>query len=170
MVCPVEIFEAVVDETLFAVLSEAGDGEIAAVLLALPLVIDELTNDYVLDHLLPQMPALVHDDDAAVINPLWSDPRTFAPIFVVLAKLFYETVAPVDFPSFPEPRITADPASMFGVRFGGFVDPDGATIEGESMGLFAGSCALAVQSCFRQPVTVALGYMLSSVWRSRPAG
>lgn len=166
MVSAIEIFDATVDEALFSVLADAEEADVAAVLMTLTLMVDDLTAEYVAEQLAPAMPATIEEDGERIINPLWSDSRTFAPLFALLAKLYYETIAPSDFPRFPVPRITQDPATMFGVRFDGFDAETSSTLEGECLGVFAGSCTLAVVNCFQQPVTVALGYLLSSKWRA----
>lgn len=167
MVRALDIFDAAVDEALFTELSDAGEGDIAAMLTTLTTMVEELSLAYVAEQLAPAMPALIDDEGAKIINPIWSDNRTFAPLYVLLAKLYYETIAPSDFPSFPTPRITADPMTVFGVRFEGFDDSDPTSLEGESMGVFAGCCSLAVINCFHQPITLALGYLLSCKWKEQ---
>lgn len=167
MVRALKIFEAAIDETLFSELADAGEGDIAAVLTTLTIMVEELSVEYVAQQLVPAMPALINEDGEIIINPIWSDNATFAPLYVLLAKLYYETIAPSDFPGFPTPRISRDPSTMFGVRFEGFDEESGTALEGECLGVFAGCCSLAVVNCFRQPVTIALGYLLSSKWQNQ---
>lgn len=169
MVSAIEVFEATIEEALFSVLSDAEEADVAAVLMTLTLIVDGMTAAYVAKQLAPAMPATIVEDGEQLINPVWSDSRTFIPLFALLAKLYYETIAPSNFPCFPTPRITNDSEAMFGVRFDGFDEEEGSIFEGEQLGVFAGSCSLAVVNCFHQPVTVALGYLLSSKWRANAA-
>lgn len=167
MVRALEIFEAAVDEALFSELAEAGEGDIAAVLTTLTLTVEDMSADYIAGQLAPAMPAHIEEDGERIVNPIWSDDATFAPLYVLLAKLYYETIAPSDFPSFPTPRISLDPSTMFGVRFEGFDEESSTALEGECLGVFAGCCSLAIINCFHQPVTLALGYLLSSKWQEK---
>ncbi len=166
MVGTLDIFDSIVDEALFANLAEATEGDVAAVIAALKLIVDALPSDYLSTHVTKALPPHVEDEGEIILNPILSDHRAFAPLYVALAKFFYETVAPVTLNAFPVTTLRADAEALFGIALAGMADtvPSGdEDVREESLGLFAGCVALAVNTCLKQPVSLVLAYMLAVV-------
>lgn len=162
MVSSVEIFEAVTDEVLFNILGE-DDGDVAAqaALMTLTMIVEGLTDHYVLNNISPAIPVVVDIDGENEVNPFWSDDNSFAPIYAILAEYYFQAVAPKDFPDFPTVKIVRTDSSVFGFDLVGFDDRKANHKNPVFSSFFAGCCALAVQQCFMQPMTIILGYLIA---------
>lgn len=162
MVSTLDIFEASVDEVLFVQFGEGnGDDLTMSMLMALPLIVEGMTTDYVFRHLAPRLPATVEEDGELMVNHLWSANDTFAPIYACLADYFYQSIAPLDYPEFPTIELESCDDAMFGFRLVTLTDQPDSVDNQEYIALVAGCSALAAHQCVQQPIVIILGYMLA---------